>query len=366
MCANVFLQETLNLRFAPHGQGMFAAMEGTNFTASSSTLFHRNGAPGDRHGTARVRFPDQTTPRSPGVLGFAMNLVTSFVALICIFGLMTILVVLFVTVRPFSQNVYRRLAAQLGAASFLDAIALLLPNTKIYLTGDSDIPSPVGTSVMISNHVFESDWWWMLMLGRCIGLRGSLKVFLRNEYLNLSMNSSGEPPSATTVRAAGALVTSNSSSRIVTFSRIETNGETGSPGSNASGGSPPTDGRKFASCDISIAAKLLHLFLEMPLVNEEDYVSDREQLFQLLRSFAAGAGASSPVHLLLFPEGWSLHHGADRLSVHAKSNEFAKRERRPQLKHLLLPRNRGFKATLECLRESSPVVYDVTIVSAFF
>jgi hypothetical protein len=253
------------------------------------------------------------------------------------------------------------LAAQLGAASFLDAIALLLPNTKIYLTGDSDIPSPVGTSVMISNHVYESDWWWMLMLGRCVGLRGSLKVFLRNEYLNLSMNS-GEPPS-TAVRPAGALAASNSSSRIVTFSRIETNGETGSPGSSASGASSPTDGRNFASCDISIAAKLLHLFLEMPLVNEEDYVSDREQLFQLLRSFAAGAGASSPVHLLLFPEGWSLHHGADRLSVHAKSNEFAKRERRPQLKHLLLPRNRGFKATLECLRESSPVVYDVTIVS---
>ncbi|GAX15515.1 lysocardiolipin and lysophospholipid acyltransferase [Fistulifera solaris] len=338
---------------------MFAVMDGSSFNASSNTLFHRNGTSGERHAPPRVRFPDETPPQSSGVVAFVTNLITSFVALLCIFGLMTILVVLFVTVRPFSQNVYRRLAAQLGAASFLDAIALLLPNTKIYLTGDSDIPSPVGTSVMISNHVYESDWWWMLMLGRCVGLRGSLKVFLRNEYLNLSMNS-GEPPS-TAVRPAGALAASNSSSRIVTFSRIETNGETGSPGSSASGASSPTDGRNFASCDISIAAKLLHLFLEMPLVNEEDYVSDREQLFQLLRSFAAGAGASSPVHLLLFPEGWSLHHGADRLSVHAKSNEFAKRERRPQLKHLLLPRNRGFKATLECLRESSPVVYDVTI-----
>lgn len=340
---------------------MFAAMDGTTLIGSNSVRFHRDSASGDRHGHTRVRFPDQNTTEPLGVLAFAMNLITSFVALLCIFGLMTILVVLFVTVRPFSQNVYRRLAAQLGAASFLDAVALLLPNTKIYLTGDSDIPSPVGTSVLISNHVYESDWWWMLMLGRCVGLRGSLKVFLRNEYLNLSTNT-GEQPS-TTGRATGALATSNSSARIVTFSRIETNGETGSPVSNASGGSSPTDGRRFASCDVSIAAKLLHLFLEMPLVNEEDYVSDREQLFQLLRSFAAGAGASSPVHLLLFPEGWSLHHGADRLSVHAKSNEFAKRERRPQLKHLLLPRNRGFKATLECLRESSPVVYDVTIVS---
>jgi hypothetical protein len=45
----------------------------------------------------------------------------------------------------------------------------------------------------------------------------------------------------------------------------------------------------------------------------------------------------------------------------AKSNEFAKREGRPQLKHLLLPRTTGINASLESLRESSPVVYDLTI-----
>jgi precorrin isomerase len=44
------------------------------------------------------------------------------------------------------------------------------------------------------------------------------------------------------------------------------------------------------------------------------------------------------------------------------SNEFAKREGRPQLKHLLLPRTTGFNASLESLRASSPVVYDVTMV----
>ena len=45
----------------------------------------------------------------------------------------------------------------------------------------------------------------------------------------------------------------------------------------------------------------------------------------------------------------------------AKSVEFAKREGRPQLKKLLLPRTTGFYASLDSLREASPVVYDVTM-----
>jgi hypothetical protein len=105
--------------------------------------------------------------------------------------------------------------------------------------------------------------------------------------------------------------------------------------------------------------------MEFPLLNGEDYISDREHLFQLLRSFAENNGAEAPVHLLFFPEGWSLHNGADRRSILAMSNEFAKREGRPQLKHLLLPKTTGFNASLECLRESSPVVYDVTMVRVF-
>jgi hypothetical protein len=109
-------------------------------------------------------------------------------------------------------------------------------------------------------------------------------------------------------------------------------------------------------------AKLLHAFLEFPVMSGEDYISDRQDLFQLLRSFAQHNAAGAPVHLLLFPEGWSLHNGSDRRAVLAKSNEFAKREARPQLKHLLLPRTTGFNASLESLRESSPVVYDVTMV----
>jgi hypothetical protein len=119
---------------------------------------------------------------------------------------------------------------------------------------------------------------------------------------------------------------------------------------------------------MSLAGKLLNFLLEFPVLsaeNNKDYVSDREETFTLLRSFAQNNGNDAPVHLLLYPEGWSVHDKTlkDRKAVLARSNEFAKREGRPQLKHLLLPRTTGFNASLESLRESSPIVYDVTVVS---
>jgi len=310
-------------------------------------LQSRGSQQNDRAAPHRVRFPDEGE-EDTGPLDQIAGVITGLLACVCLGGLSTILVVLYVTVRPFSLSAYRRLAAQLGAASFLDAVALLLPNTRICLTGDSDVPSPVGTSILVSNHVVEGDWWAMMMLGRCVGLRGSLKVFLRNEYLNVNVQN-GE-----STRLSTTLTTSNSS---ITLSHRNENGTSGSP----SGSSTPPR-HTAASPDLSIMAKLLHLFLEFPLLNGDESVSEREYLFQLLRSFAENSGAAAPVNLLLFPEGWSLHNGADRLSIHAKSNIFAQREGRPQLKHLLLPRTRGFNALLESLRESNPVVYDVTVV----
>lgn len=117
----------------------------------------------------------------------------------------------------------------------------------------------------------------------------------------------------------------------------------------------------MAAPDLALMAKLLHRFLEFPLINGE--TSDRGPLSALLRSFASPV-EGSPVHLLHYPEGWCNHNGADRRSVLARSNEFAKREGKPVLRHLLLPRTRGFHASLECLRECRPVVYDVTLAYA--
>lgn len=293
----------------------------------------------------RVRFPEDEDQSN--FLDSIVDLITAFIACVCIAGLLTILAVLYVTVRPFSLTTYRRLSMQFGAASFLDAIALLLPNMRVYLSGDSDVPSPVGTSVLVSNHFNDYDWWGMLMLGRCVGLRGSMKVFLRNEYLQINMQkaeqASPRPNSAVSNKSTPIKVVSSCSKE-------------SAPSNSRASSNPPAD--------LTIMARLLHLFLDFPLLNGDDYVSDREQHFQLMRSFAGNNGSGSPVQFLSFPEGWSLHNGEDRRSVLAKSNEFARKESRPQLKHLLLPRTRGFNASLECLRESSPVVYDVTMVSA--
>jgi hypothetical protein len=339
-----------------------------------------------------------------GPVQILADCLTASVALVCIAGVSTLMAVLHVVVRPFSVTVYRRLASQLGAASFVDSMSLLLPNTRIYLTGDSDLPTPVGTSLLVSNHLVDGDWWAVFLLGRCIGLRGSIKVFMRNEYLNVclptdSANSSSNSSSGGGGGAASSSGTSNgggntaSSSGAITSagpsfgasknsaSNVKppppSSGNGPAPSfSNGNGGPPahPTvhshshshgtgSGGHYHPQDLSILAKLLHLFLEFPLINGEDYSSNREQLFQLLRSFAEHDGAAAaPTHLLFFPEGWSLHNGANRASVLKISNDFAQREGRPQLKHLLLPRARGFNSSLECLRESSPVVYDITMV----
>jgi hypothetical protein len=307
-------------------------------------------------GTHRVRFPLEEDEEDSGPLAILGNIATAILISICAAGLATILTVLWVAVRPFSQPVYRRLAAQLGAASFLDAAALLLPNTRIYLTGDSDVPAQLGTSLMVSNHLVDGDWWAMFMLGRCVGLGGSMKMFLRNEFLQIDMNEmkNGEHQFMRASSSNGALARSTSSSVIVSSSRSEN-------GSANTNNTTSSVHQKSSAPDLALLAKLLHIFLEFPLVNGDEYVADREQLFKLLRSFAANRGSAAPVHLLFFPEEWTLHNGADRRSLLAKSNEFAKREGRPQLKHLLLPRTRGFYASLECLRESSPVVYDVTM-----
>lgn len=301
-----------------------------------------------------VRFEFPETDGSP--LDFIVDVIFGAAAIVSVMGLMTVLVVLYLIVRPFSVGMARRLSAQFGAASFLDAISLLLPNTKIYLTGDSDMPSPVGTSILVSNHLMDGDWFTILMLGRFVGLRGSVKMFLRNEILHVKQTNSAQlsrrnsSPANTRSTLTGSL--SNG---------MLADSASASQRNSPSNASSPGSFRHPTSPDLSMVAKLLHIFLEFPLMNGEDYISDRESLFQLLRSFAERNGAAAPVHLLLYPESWALYNGEDRKSVLARSNEFAKREGRPQLKHLLLPRTTGFNASLDSLRESSPVVYDVTM-----
>lgn len=383
-----------------------------NGASSSQSQTASNGQHNSNNNHPRVRFPEEEEQDEGDALALIFSRICGIffggIASICLLGVLTILGILYVVVRPFSVSTYRRVANQLAASSFLDAIALLLPNLRLYLTGDSDVPSPVGTSILVCNHVMDGDWWAILMLGRCVGLRGSVKAMMRNEILNLNVQNSN--CSSDTQQQQLLFAASSASSREpqrerrsvsgiqLTPSLLQQataaigatstigNGRAGSDGnghgtpgpdhSSTNGGGhhnnhpSPTSShasngiatRHHTSRDLKILAKLLHAFMEFPLLNGEDYIADREHLFQLLRSFAENNGAEAPVHLLFFPEGWSLHNGADRKNVLAMSNDFAKREGRPQLKHLLLPKTTGFNASLECLRESSPVVYDVTMV----
>ena len=309
------------------------------------------------------------------------------------FGLLTVVALLFVLIRPFSVSAYRRLANRLGMGSFLDAVSLLLPNTRIFLTGDSDVPTPVGASILVSNHVAEADWYSLLMLGNCIGLPGSIKVFLRNEIFHLNKHNNSHQNNG---RESSLLLNSNISIHGRADATTDTN-TINDDGvySNISSNTNLTNRRKAPSQDLVLAAKFFHLFLDFPLIDKDDYVSDRESLFKLLRSFTTTAaneassktmvtsrdrdnhrnhkkvggggggggcdGAAVPVNFLLFPEGWSLYDGESRNVVLTRSNGFAKREGRPQLKNLLLPRTTGFNACISSLRESSPVIYDVTI-----
>lgn len=299
------------------------------------------------------------------------------VAALCAVGLLTLLGILFISVRPFSKPTYRRLSATLAASVFLDAMALLAPDMTICLTGDSDVPSPVGASVMVCNHLLNGDWWAMFMLGRCVGLRGSIKVFLRNEMLQGSGGGGGGNLGSSLTMSSGEDTSTSSASTSTNGIRWlspsqHSNTTNGSINGNTADmndmngigfGDAFLGGDDKVPIGVRLGGHILHSLMEFPLLSAEcsqNWVKDRSDLLTLLRSFA-DEGAPAPIHLLLYPEGWSLQGEADRTAAMAKSNEFAKREGRPQLKNLLLPRTKGFNACLESLREANPFIYDVTM-----
>ena len=70
--------------------------------------------------------------------------------------------------------------------------------------------------------------------------------------------------------------------------------------------------------------------------------------FSLLKSFAETNG--TPVHLLLFPEAWSLHDTRQTSkAVLAKSNEFAKTRRETSAETFAATKNYG----LQCIVRKS-------------
>jgi len=256
----------------------------------------------------------------------------------------------------------------------------------------------MGVSVLVCNHSMDADWWGVLMLARCVGLRGSVKAFLQHRSVVANNGRSPNHSSHDLVAAvhdnhvggngySNGNGNGNSSASILRnslsnqgFSNLTRNhsqisqpnrqqGVDFANGGNVTSSMHTQTQRKFLPNTPTpsdrpspgVITSFLNKFLDFPILsseNTQNYVQDRCELFSLLRDFASSS-TNVPTHLLLFPEGWP--EGQDRKAMIKKSVEFAKREGRPQLKHLLLPRTTGFYASLDSLREASPVVYDVTM-----
>lgn len=350
-----------------------------NQYAQSSRNFSRveQAIPPPSHGHLGISNGDHNEaqlPLSPIII--LKNLSLVLISILVAVGAITIILILYVIIRPFSLSLYRRLACTIAVASFLDAMALILPNTKIYLTGDSDPLTPVGASVLVCNHVMNGDWWVILMLARCVSLKGSIKAFLQHRGPAMSSNdvaftssSSLLPqghPSGNGKSLANVTMTRNPSHSTFPIPLSSSNPDSKTISTGVSQRNVRTAAGTTATATTTtsrpcIGTIFLNKFLDFPLLsseNAQNYVQERNELFSLLRSFAS-TSTTVPVHLLLFPEG--CPEGDDRKGMIAKSIEFAKRDGRPQLKHLLLPRTTGFYASLESLRGASTVVYDVTM-----
>lgn len=93
-------------------------------------------------------------------------------------------------------------------------------------------------------------------------------------------------------------------------------------------------------------------FLDCVFVHR-DWSSDQDAI---RRTFSRLVNDRVPLWLVSFVEGTRF-----TAAKHARSREYARRQGLPVLDHLLLPRTKGFVATLEGLRDNVSAVYDVTI-----
>jgi len=94
------------------------------------------------------------------------------------------------------------------------------------------------------------------------------------------------------------------------------------------------------------------LFLDCPFI-KRNWAADRESI---TRTFSRLVKGRVPVWLILFPEGTRIT--PQKLS---KSHEFARSRGLKPHQHLLLPRTKGFAASVQGLRSYLDAVYDITI-----
>jgi len=94
------------------------------------------------------------------------------------------------------------------------------------------------------------------------------------------------------------------------------------------------------------------LFLDTIFV-DRNWTSDQERVH---KTFAKLTNNDVPTWLVSFPEGTRLT--ADKRE---KSQQYAKDKGLPKLDHVLLPRTKGFVASVQGLRDHVRAIYDITL-----
>ncbi|KAJ3103973.1 hypothetical protein HDU97_009628 [Phlyctochytrium planicorne] len=94
----------------------------------------------------------------------------------------------------YSRKMYRsyiRLTEQLFGSTMVVTCRVLLPNTKLVLSGDFDLVKPKARSIMISNHQIYPDWFYLWVFAWFRGVHGDLKILLMEWLLYLPVFGTG-------------------------------------------------------------------------------------------------------------------------------------------------------------------------------
>jgi 1-acyl-sn-glycerol-3-phosphate acyltransferase len=94
------------------------------------------------------------------------------------------------------------------------------------------------------------------------------------------------------------------------------------------------------------------LFLDCPFV-KRDWTADRDYIHGVFQNILKN---DVPLWLMTFAEGTRV-----RPEKIARSQEYAEKQGLPRLEHVLLPRTKGFVASVQSLRGHVDAVYDLTI-----
>lgn len=96
-------------------------------------------------------------------------------------GVNVLAMLLYLVVAPWSHSLYRRMLSQYCAKFWIDAMVFVYPRVTVHITGDSDMLGSIGPSIVVCNHQVSADWMHVLLVARCVGLHGNVKMLIRRQ-----------------------------------------------------------------------------------------------------------------------------------------------------------------------------------------